>query len=278
MSELSKRANTALIFVSTMLIGILGGAYTFLILFMVVTAFCLWEFHYIVLAHEKRRDIARNVIALCLGIAPFIIAALINLKWIAPSLDFIIASTLIFITLLFLVFLFELFTESGRPFENIAFVILGIVYIGLPFSLLCFAAFKDGGYQPEIVLALIVINWMNDSAAYVAGSRFGKTPLFPRISPKKTWEGSIGGLFGGIIAGLLFYLFTDIFELSEWLILVIIIKLFGDLGDLTESMLKRSFGIKDSGTLLPGHGGFLDRFDAFIFLLPFATLYIILCC
>jgi phosphatidate cytidylyltransferase len=278
MSNLSKRAYTALFFVASMLVGILGGTYTFLALFALVTALCLWEFYHIVLAHEKRRDKTRHLIAVSLGMTPFVIAALIQLQWLVPSTDFTVAATLVFISLLFLIFLFELFTASDRPFENIALVILGIIYVGLPFALLCFAAFPDGVYHPEIVLSLIVVNWINDTMAYVAGSRFGKTPLFPRISPKKTWEGTIGGLLGSILTGVLFYVFTDVFQLTEWLILVVIIKVFGDLGDLVESMLKRSYDMKDSGTLLPGHGGFLDRFDAFIFLLPFATLYIILGC
>ena len=122
--------------------------------------------------------------------------------------------------------------------------------------------------------------WASDVAAYFGGRAFGKRKLFPRISPKKTWEGAISGLFGAMAAGLLIYLIYhnlnifNLLDLKDWLILGAITAVFGITGDLVESMLKRSVNIKDSGNLLPGHGGFLDRFDAFIFVIPFAYLYI----
>ena len=119
------------------------------------------------------------------------------------------------------------------------------------------------------------MTWMNDTAAYIVGSQIGKTPLFPRISPKKTWEGTLGGLAGTLILAFLLNEYFEELILRDWLILAILVGLFGSLGDLVESMLKRSFAIKDSGRLLPGHGGFLDRFDGFIFMLPFAAAYIV---
>ncbi|MEO0775984.1 MAG: phosphatidate cytidylyltransferase, partial [Bacteroidota bacterium] len=126
------------------------------------------------------------------------------------------------------------------------------------------------------VFGLLLLTWSNDTAAYLVGSRIGKTPLFPRISPKKTWEGSLGGV---VITFLIAFLISQWFRehsTKQWLVLAGIVAIFGSTGDLVESMLKRSENIKDSGNLLPGHGGVLDRFDAFIFLLPFATAYLLL--
>ena len=138
-----------------------------------------------------------------------------------------------------------------------------------------FIAFDGEHFRSNTVFGLLLLTWINDTAAYLVGSQIGKHKLFPRISPKKTWEGSIGGgVFTLILAGVLGYIFEEQ-SVVQWLILGVIVVIFGSIGDLIESMLKRSYNIKDSGTILPGHGGLLDRFDAFIFLVPFATVYIL---
>ena len=136
--------------------------------------------------------------------------------------------------------------------------------------------FNNGKFSPNIVFGLLALTWMNDTGAYLVGSQIGKHKLFPRISPKKTWEGSTGGVvFTFVLAYILSLLFDDL-RLVDWMFLAAIVGTFGSIGDLIESMLKRSLKIKDSGNLLPGHGGILDRFDAFIFLLPFAAAYLLL--
>ena len=117
--------------------------------------------------------------------------------------------------------------------------------------------------------------WATDIGAYFAGRKFGKNKLYPLVSPKKTWEGSIGGVVITILIAILMSFFFKECTMTQWIVLAIIVVIFGSIGDLVESMLKRSYSIKDSGTLLPGHGGFLDRFDAFIFLIPFATAYLL---
>jgi len=278
MSGLIQRGITAFFFVAVMVGGIFGGPQTFVALFAVVTALCLWEFYNIVLLRNQRRDLFRRMLAMGLGMVPYLLATAHQLNWFANREAFIAISSLLFFPFIFTAFIYELYTKSQRPFRNVAFIVLGTIYIGVPFALLCFAAFPNQVYQPEIVIGLLVMNWLNDSGAYFLGSKFGKTPLFPRISPKKTWEGGAGGLIGALIGAIGLYYFTGCFSLPQWLGLAVIVVIFGDLGDLVESMLKRSFSIKDSGSLLPGHGGFLDRFDAFIFLLPFATAYILLVC
>lgn len=278
MSGLLQRGITAFFFVVVVVGCILGGAHTFVILFAIITLLCLWEFFNIVLIKNKKRDLLRRILGLCLGFVPYLLAVAYHFQIYNNSTVFIALASLLFFPIVFTSFIYELYTKSEQPFHNVAFIVLGLIYIGFPFALLCFAAFHNGIYEPTIILGILIMNWLNDTGAYMFGSKFGKTPLFPRISPKKTWEGGAGGLLGAVIAAWGMSYFTDTFTLPQWLGLAAIVVVFGDLGDLVESMLKRSFGIKDSGNLLPGHGGFLDRFDAFIFLLPFATAYILLLC
>ena len=255
--------------------GIYGGAYTFVSLFALVTGLCLWEFYEIVLSKNYRTDLIRRFLGLALGLVPFVLAAILQLDLVNHKSLFIAISSLLVFPILFTAFIYELYTRSETPFANVAFIMLGLAYIGVPFALLEFIAFENGFYYPNTVFGLLVLTWFNDTGAYMVGSRFGKRPLFPRISPKKTWEGAAGGAAAAFIgAYLIFTIFREL-NLIDWLVLAAIVTVFGNLGDLVESMLKRSVHIKDSGNLLPGHGGLLDRFDAFIFLLPFATAYLL---
>lgn len=277
MSGLITRVITAVFFVVIMLGGIYGGPYPFVLLFASITGLCLWEFLTLTLREiDDQRDKIRRFIGLILGLMPFVLVSLDKLGLIHTSKDFVLLSVFLFFPLIFLSFIYELFTASKRPFANLAYLTLGIFYIGIPFAMLPFLAFEGNDFQSNTIFGLLLLTWANDTGAYLVGSKIGKTPLFPRISPKKTWEGSLSGvLVTFLVAYLLSLWFTEHSALA-WLILGGIVAVFGSIGDLVESMLKRSENIKDSGTLLPGHGGFLDRFDAFIFLLPFATAYLLL--
>ena len=275
MKGLLKRGITALIFGAVMLLGVYGGPYVFVSLFGLITALCLWEFFEIVLSKNKGIDLIRRFLGLGLGLAPFLLAAVLQLELVHNKGIFIAISALLLFPFIFSAFIYELYTRSEQPFVNVAYIVLGMAYIGIPFALLEFIAFEDGFFYSNTVFGLLVLTWFNDSGAYMVGSRLGKTPLFPRISPKKTWEGAAGGAASTFIAAILVYTLFRELRLADWLVLAGIVAVFGNLGDLVESMLKRSVQIKDSGTLLPGHGGLLDRFDAFIFLLPFATAYLL---
>ena len=173
-----------------------------------------------------------------------------------------------------LAFPIELYKRGKAPFTNIAYTLLGIVYAGTPFSLLHIIAFTQGGYHYKVVLGILLVLWANDTGAYLVGSRLGKQKLFQRISPQKSWEGALGG---GVLAlivscGIAYYLGD--FHWGLWLGIGSIITLAGTYGDLVESMLKRSLNLKDSGETLPGHGGFLDRFDSFLLSIPFILAFI----
>lgn len=275
MKGLLKRAMTAVIFVIIMLGGLFGGHYSFVALFTLITGLCLWEYLSLVLDNARRNDSVRKILGLGMGMTPFLLASVLQLNLVSDRENFIAFATILFAPFVFLFFVYELYTRSEKPFTNLGYLVLGVFYIGIPFALLDFVAFSGEYFYATTVLGLLVLTWTNDTMAYVIGSQIGKTPLFPRISPKKTWEGTLGGAVVSFIVAYILSLYVSDLSLIDWLVLAFIISIFGSLGDLVESMLKRSHQIKDSGSLLPGHGGFLDRFDGFIFMLPYAAAYLL---
>lgn len=174
----------------------------------------------------------------------------------------------------------ELYLKKENPLNNWAYAMLSQVYIALPFALLNVLAFQSDetisatSYQYIFPLSIFAYNWINDTGAYCTGMLFGKHPLFKRISPKKSWEGSIGGAVFCIAASFAFAHFFPFMSIGEWIGLALTIVVFGTWGDLSESLMKRQLGIKDSGTILPGHGGILDRFDSAILAIPAAVVYL----
>lgn len=190
--------------------------------------------------------------------------------------------------LLTIVYLFisELYADTENAVNDMAYTMLGQMYIALPLStinVLAFNAAPDGTitYNHLLPLSVFIFLWANDTGAYCSGSLFGKHKLFPRISPGKTWEGSIGGATLVLAAaGIIGYLDNDtavtssLLTIPQWLGLGLVVVAFGTWGDLVESLFKRTLGIKDSGNMLPGHGGMLDRFDSSLMAMPAAVLYI----
>lgn len=275
MEGLLKRAFTALIFVLVMLGGLYGGRYSFALLFAVITVLCLWEYLSMVLDKHTRKDYWRKLLGVGMGLVPFIMATVVQLNLVNNPEDFILISALLFSPFIFTAFIYELSTASEQPFTNVAFIFLGMIYIGVPFALLDLIAFNGEHFYANTVFGLLLMSWANDTGAYLVGSQFGKHRLFERISPKKTWEGTIGGMVITMLLAIGLHFVFDELRLVDWLVIGSIVAIFGTLGDLVESMLKRSVHIKDSGTLLPGHGGMLDRFDGFIFILPFVAAYLL---
>lgn len=274
LSNLEKRVVTGAIFVCSMLVGVFGGGYTFFALFLLINGLCSYEFFNMVLPNQQKIDHIRRWIGILVGMTPFIFLGLIQLKWISPPhltpLNLVGWSSLI----LYL-FILELFSASKNAFHNLAYLVLGVIYIGLPIAVLHLIAFHGGHYSPKYIICLLLIIWINDTSAYFIGSRFGKRQLFQRISPGKTWEGSIGGLSVTLLLSLILSFFVSDLSIFQWLLLASGTVIIGTFGDLVESMLKRTHNFKDSGSLLPGHGGFLDRFDAFIFSIPFYSWFIL---
>ncbi|GAB2946038.1 phosphatidate cytidylyltransferase [Hymenobacter coalescens] len=158
--------------------------------------------------------------------------------------------------------------QPFSPFANVGVALLGLFYVTLPMSGLNVLAFGPAGYDHRRIFALLFLIWSADTGAYIAGKNFGKHKLAPGISPGKTWEGWAGGALLTLAVGwALGYLIPEL-PLSHRLVAALVVAVFGPLGDLVESMLKRNVGVKDSGRIMPGHGGLLDRFDAFLFVVP----------
>ncbi len=269
MSGLKTRAITAVIFVAIMIAGIYSHSYSLTLLFFVILVGCLWElFNLSFKTQESKHKTFQLSYAIKIGVVPFVLMAihLLGYPFSVSLLKIILGGYLLFI-LGFMIF--ELSASAKDPFRNVGLAMLGIIYLGIPFALLIDMAIGEG-FRPNLVLGLLLLVWANDAFAYLIGSQIGKTKLFERISPKKTWEGSIGGFISTMIVAVLVYFVMGELTMIQWVVLGGMTTIFATTGDLIESMWKRSLGIKDSGSFMPGHGGFLDRFDAVIFTLPFS--------
>ncbi len=173
---------------------------------------------------------------------------------------------------IYLIYLYR--KKSLKPFRGIAFTFLGIIYVAIPFALLNVIAFSNVTYAYELILGSIFILWANDTGAYFTGVRFGKRKLFERVSPKKSWEGSLGGFILAMGMAYTISHFTNVLMPWQWFCIGVIITICGTYGDLVESLFKRSIEIKDSGRLIPGHGGFMDRFDGLLLSAPFISAFL----
>lgn len=182
---------------------------------------------------------------------------------------------LLFMIATFILSIWELYRKHTHAFQNLAFGIYVLFYFTLPFTLLIYFPYMcTGNWQPDIVFFPFLLVWFNDTFAYLFGSKFGKHKLFPRISPKKSWEGAIGGGLTTIIAGLALAPFINGLDIIDAAVISVIVVVFGSFGDLIESMFKRCIEIKDSGHIMPGHGGVLDRLDSILFALPVIFVYL----
>jgi phosphatidate cytidylyltransferase len=269
-NNLVTRSISGSIFVILVIASILLSHYFFSLVFSIFTVLSIAEFYSI---SGKAAIKPHRIPGIIISVIIFSTSAYISIS----NSGFIFL--LLIIPLFFIPFIIELFRNKTNAIENISTTLLGIVYISIPLSILNFIpnlTFQAGVYHYGILLGLFIILWTNDTFAYLVGVKFGKTRLFERISPKKSWEGSIGGLiFSTLSAFILSRFFTEL-SCFEWIGMAIIIVIFGTLGDLTESMFKRNLNIKDSGNIMPGHGGILDRLDALFISVPFVFFYLIL--
>lgn len=202
------------------------------------------------------------------GIIVYTVLLLILLTGLKFTIAFLIP-------LIFVSFIIEIWRKKKNPLLNLTVQSLGILYVVVPFFLMCVILQNDGSSFPLLVGMFILI-WTNDSFAFLSGKFFGKTKLIERISPNKTWEGTIGGVLMTILGGFILGYFLDPNNLWFWMLSAVIIATCSGLGDLLESLFKRSANLKDSGSIMPGHGGILDRFDAAIFSVPFFLAWIVI--
>ncbi|HBK30651.1 MAG TPA: phosphatidate cytidylyltransferase [Porphyromonadaceae bacterium] len=269
--DLVIRAGAGAIYVLLVLFGILGGRFSFVVVFGCITAVALYEFYRMM---EKNTSHAiSKILNITAGVAIFL-----SVYFYLEGICLYALSATIFVYLLAL-FASAIFIRRNDILYAIIYSVFGQIYITLPMSLLMLISYRYNmvfsGYHYASVLAIFVFLWVNDTAAYFLGSLFGKHKLIDRISPKKSIEGFIAGIVFTVIASFIFAHQYPLFSYWIWIIFALITSLAGTLGDLFESLIKRTCEVKDSGTLIPGHGGILDRIDSLLIAIPAVYLFLI---
>jgi phosphatidate cytidylyltransferase len=271
MNNFTVRTVSGVVFIILLLSGIILHPFGFAALTLAIIVAGMYEFYSMFPVVQSGFV---KILGYFVGMALFLMFFALGYGWISSSK--------IFLALIFpvvAVFVAELYVKSDTPAAEIAAVLFGTVYVALPFALMNVLVFRENVYDYRPLLSFFIFLWANDVGAYCFGmlfGRHGRHKLFERISPKKSWEGFFGGLAAA--AGAAFILSSvwgERYEtaLMQWIVLAVIISLAGTFGDLAESMFKRSAGVKDSGKIMPGHGGALDRFDGALLAFPCALAY-----
>ena len=276
MNNFIARTITGILFVATIVVCFLNPT-AMIFLFALVTGLTVWEFTGLV---NDRPGVAVNRFISTVAGVYFFLA-------MAGTCSGFTSSTVFIPYLITIIYLLvaELYAKQEDPIHDWAYTMMSQMYVVLPFSLLNMLAFRAAPegimYVYTLPLSVFVFLWVNDTGAYCCGSLFGKHKLFPRVSPGKSWEGSIGGGVFVLAAAALVWHLTDTYDMNptgmgmwEWMGLGLTVVVFGTWGDLVESLFKRTLGIKDSGNILPGHGGMLDRFDSSLLAIPAAVVYL----
>ncbi|MCI5506049.1 MAG: phosphatidate cytidylyltransferase [Prevotella sp.] len=276
MNNFIARTITGILFVATIVVCFLNPT-AMIFLFALVTGLTVWEFTGLV---NDRPGVAVNRFISTVAGVYFFLA-------MAGTTSGFTSSTVFIPYLITIIYLLvaELYAKQEDPIHDWAYTMMSQMYVVLPFSLLNMLAFRAAPegimYVYTLPLSVFVFLWVNDTGAYCCGSLFGKHKLFPRVSPGKSWEGSIGGGVFVLAAAALVWYLTDTYDMNptgmgmwEWMGLGLTVVVFGTWGDLVESLFKRTLGIKDSGNILPGHGGMLDRFDSSLLAIPAAVVYL----
>lgn len=270
MQNLITRTITGALFVTLITGSLIVHPIAFAAVIYLLMLTGLLEFYRIAAVNEIYPQKVTGVIT---GSAMYILPALVALEIAGPLI-------LAFLPLVMMIFfIFEFFREKPNAIQNLAFSLFPMIYISIPLAMLVFltSPMVTGEFTHwHIALGFFIILWSDDTFAYLTGMAIGRHKLFERISPKKTWEGSIGGLIFGLIAAWILSLFFNDMSLIQWMGASVLIAVTGTLGDLSESLIKRKFNVKDSGTFFPGHGGVLDRFDSVLFAAPALFCYLIL--
>jgi phosphatidate cytidylyltransferase len=266
LTNLQQRVIAAVIGVPFILFMIWYQAWTFALLFCVVSALTQREFYRLLGLDGFEPLTAYGTLVGCMIC---VLAYFIETDQISMGHYFLIcpASSMIFLIKLYK-------KRDMKPFTNIGFTFLGIIYVAMPFALLIILALQGGKYHPAIITGCLLLLWASDIGAYFAGTKFGRRKLFERVSPKKSWEGSVGGAVAAAIVALGLTFWAPELKPWQWYCVGAIIVVTGTYGDLVESLFKRSIAIKDSGSSIPGHGGFLDRFDGLLLAAPFIITFL----
>jgi phosphatidate cytidylyltransferase len=266
LSNLQQRVITALVALSILLPAVRYSEWAYFGVFFAVCMFTQLEFYKLV---GLDGNVPLRTYGTFVGLFIYTLTFLIERRMINFEYYFLISPVA---SCIFFIKLYK--KNEVKPFTNIAFTFLGIIYVAVPFALLHVFILRDGAYHYQILLGCLFLLWASDTGAYFAGVNFGKTKLFERVSPKKSWEGSIGGALAALVMAFVLAVVFEDLPPWQWHVIAVIIVVAGTYGDLVESLFKRSIAIKDSGSSLPGHGGFLDRFDGLLLSAPFIATFL----
>ncbi len=258
MNELTKRILSGLVYVALFLFCVFFSPKTYITLMVLFAGISLWEFSKLVNLKS---------------IIPYILLPIIFI-WLNQYEGKRMYIMVLLTLLSSFALIFNLYKNKVSTKTIFNKISLSTFYIILPFAFLTLLPFVNGVYEPMLIVFIVISIWVNDSFAYLVGKNFGKNKLFERISPKKTIEGFIGGLVFSIISGVVFAEYFHLFSLLSGVVMAVIISVFGTYGDLVESKFKRQANVKDSGNIMPGHGGILDRLDSLFFVAPFIYFYL----
>lgn len=273
MSGLGARVLTAVVLAGVAFFCLFAGAYPLMALLWLFAIGGLWEFATLVQNYQNLQStnpLPDKIMVVAMGSVVYFVLSGIFMGWL-PSISWVLLPPL-----LMLLAVRELYAKPMGIFLRFGLYFSGILYTVVPLAMVNAIAQFQHTYQPLVVLGVFFLIWSNDTGAYFAGKYLGKTPLLKRISPKKTWEGSIGGAVLTLLIALVAYWLVPALSLIDWLVVAVLSIVVGTWGDLAESMLKRNVNVKDSGTILPGHGGVLDRLDAVYMVIPFVWAWLVM--
>jgi phosphatidate cytidylyltransferase len=269
LKNLVQRTFSGIIYLIVIIGSVLLGKYAFGVLFMIVVLVSLAEFFDLLGFQNSSVSVVGWLSGAGIFVLAFLSAAgIIDKQYLALATLFPVLSLISI-----------LYSHHKDVIREMALVWLGVLYIAIPLSamnFLVFSAVNGYHYTHRIILGILILVWINDTGAYVTGTTLGKHKLFPRISPKKSWEGFAGGTVLTLVAAIWMNRIMGILIVRDWMILAGIACVMGVYGDLVESLIKRNVNRKDSGDLIPGHGGVLDRFDSLLFVVPAALIYLVL--
>lgn len=278
MKNLILRSITGIVYVGLICASVLAGGWPFIVFFGIIAILALEEFYNLTNASTGGENITTLVIDVAGGLILCVGLASVNTGVMSPFTTAVLGGTFFTVYLLYLIvrLVMQLYSQEASPLTNLAYSYMGQMYIALPIGLMSMYYTLPNG--THLLLAMFIMIWLNDTGAFCVGSLIGKNKLFPRISPNKSWEGFFGGVVFAIASAFVFkYVFPQYFSdisIAGLCGLGVVVSAFATWGDLVESLIKRTLGVKDSGTLLPGHGGILDRIDSMLLVVPASLLYL----
>ncbi|KPK81872.1 MAG: hypothetical protein AMS27_15100 [Bacteroides sp. SM23_62_1] len=270
MKNFTQRTITGLLYVAVIIISLYLHPFLFMSLLMIIMILAMIEFYRLITTENIKPQVLPGIVT---GIIILLTSCVYAAGFIHTRILFLPA------ILVFLLFFIELFRHQGILAGNLAFTILGLIYITFPLSILILLGYPTSiveGFSLEIILGYLILLWLYDTGAYIIGSFAGRHKIMENISPGKSWEGFLGGLIISIGVAFAVAEFFPILDRTDWMIVALITAVTGTLGDFVESGLKRNAGVKDSGKILPGHGGMLDRIDSILLSVPFVYIYLLI--